>query len=199
MADKPAPLTSDDIGDTPFERCRAYVARRQSVAPKDLTKDLGLAPSVARAYLKSLEAEGLVGAPNELQRRLVVGTELAAADADPMPGAGVQLSGAQLAELHGRLPQWAQGRLRTLVDRIEAIEEAQAVAAGDKREVYNQAQGEGFDLKALKRLIAIRKLDPQKHAETEALVDLYQSQLEPRVKDARADTGAGATPGGTVH
>lgn len=198
MSDAPISLSPDDAAETPYARCRAYVARRQSVAPKDLAKDLGLAPSVARAYLASLEAEGLLGPANEIQRRLVIGTPLAAPDADPYPGRTATLGPDQVAELSDRMTPTAGARLRAVVDRIETIEAEQLAAAADKREVYAQAQGEGFDLKALKRLIAIRKLDPERHAQTEFLVEQYQAQLEPRLK-VTVEVVPATPPDGTVH
>lgn len=71
-----------------------------------------------------------------------------------------------------------QGRLKSLVDRLERLEEDKAVIANDLKEVYGEAKGEGFDVKILREVIRIRKQDEAKLSEKEALIDLYMSALE---------------------
>lgn len=70
-----------------------------------------------------------------------------------------------------------QTRLRTIVDRIERLEEDKAVIANDIKEVYAEAKGEGFDVKALRKIITLRKKDKVKRDEEEAILDLYMSAI----------------------
>ena len=71
----------------------------------------------------------------------------------------------------------AQGRLKSLVERIERLEEDKAVIAGDLKEVYAEAKGEGFDVKILRKVVRLRKTDRAKRQEEEALIDLYLSAI----------------------
>jgi uncharacterized protein (UPF0335 family) len=71
----------------------------------------------------------------------------------------------------------AQGRLRSIVERIERLEEDKAVVANDLKEVYAEAKGEGFDVKILRKVVRLRKQDKVKRSEEEALIDLYMSAV----------------------
>jgi uncharacterized protein (UPF0335 family) len=67
----------------------------------------------------------------------------------------------------------AQGRLKTIVERIERLEEDKAAVSGDLKEVYLEAKGEGFDVKIIRKVVRIRKADAAKRSEEEALIELY--------------------------
>ncbi len=71
----------------------------------------------------------------------------------------------------------AQTRLRTIIERIERLEEDKAVIMADMKEVYAEAKGEGFDVKILRKVVSIRKKDKVKRDEEEALLDLYMSAI----------------------
>jgi len=71
----------------------------------------------------------------------------------------------------------AQGRLKTLIERIERLEEDKAGIAGDLKEVYAETKGEGFDVKIVRKIIRLRKQDKAKRQEEEALLDLYISAI----------------------
>ena len=67
----------------------------------------------------------------------------------------------------------AQGKLKSLIERIERLEEDKAAVAGDLKEVYAEAKGEGFDTKIVRKVVRMRKQDAAKRQEEEALIDLY--------------------------
>ena len=71
----------------------------------------------------------------------------------------------------------AQDQLRAFVERIERMEEEKAAIATDIKEIYAEAQGNGFDTKILRKLVAIRKQDANERMEQEALLELYMSAL----------------------
>jgi uncharacterized protein (UPF0335 family) len=71
----------------------------------------------------------------------------------------------------------AAERLRSFVERIERLEEERTALGADIREVYSEAKGVGFDIKVLRQLIRLRKLDSQDRQEQEAVLDLYKSAL----------------------
>ena len=71
----------------------------------------------------------------------------------------------------------AQGRLRTIVERIERLEEDKAAIMADQKEVFLEAKGEGYDVKILRKVVRIRKQDKAKRQEEDAILDLYLSAL----------------------
>jgi uncharacterized protein (UPF0335 family) len=71
----------------------------------------------------------------------------------------------------------AQGRLRSIIERIERLEEDKAAVLADIKEVFLEAKGEGYDTKALREVIKYRRQDKAKRQEMEAIVDLYLSAV----------------------
>ncbi|MCW5731756.1 MAG: DUF2312 domain-containing protein [Alphaproteobacteria bacterium] len=71
----------------------------------------------------------------------------------------------------------AADRLRSIVQRIERLEEEKQALAQDIREVYAEAKGAGFDTKILRQVIKLRKLERAERQEQEALIELYQQAL----------------------
>ena len=71
----------------------------------------------------------------------------------------------------------AKDQLRTIVARIERLEEEKAALSADLREVYAEAKGNGFDVKALKSVIRIRKQDENKRREAEVVLTTYLHAL----------------------
>lgn len=69
--------------------------------------------------------------------------------------------------------RFAKDQLKAFVERIERLEEEKKAIAEDIRGVYVEAKGSGFDVKALRALIRLRKQDPQERAEQQALLDTY--------------------------
>lgn len=68
-------------------------------------------------------------------------------------------------------------QLLSLVERIERLEEDKKSIADDIRDVYAEAKGNGYDVKALRDIIKMRKQDKDKRAEHEAIVETYKSAL----------------------
>ncbi len=71
----------------------------------------------------------------------------------------------------------AKDQLAAFVERIERVAEERGALAKDISEIYKEARGNGFDVKALKKIIALRRTDPSERAELEAIVDLYMNAL----------------------
>ncbi|MFP4097866.1 MAG: DUF2312 domain-containing protein [Alphaproteobacteria bacterium] len=68
-------------------------------------------------------------------------------------------------------------RLLSFIERIERLEEEKAALMEDIKEVYAEAKGVGFDVKTMRKVVALRKLDVEKRRETEELLDLYKSAI----------------------
>ncbi|HRD28195.1 MAG TPA: DUF2312 domain-containing protein [Caulobacter sp.] len=71
----------------------------------------------------------------------------------------------------------AQTQLKTILERIERLEEDKAAVMADLKEVYAEAKGNGFDVKIIRKVVRLRKQDRAKRQEEEALIDLYMSAI----------------------
>lgn len=71
----------------------------------------------------------------------------------------------------------AAGQLRSLIERIERLEEEKKAIADDIKDVYGEAKSNGFDTKVLRQVVRIRKQDQAERQEQEALLDLYLGAL----------------------
>ena len=71
----------------------------------------------------------------------------------------------------------AADQLRAFIERIERLEEEKKVIGDDIKEVYAEAKGTGFDAKILRKLISLRKKQPQEREEEEAILDLDMQAL----------------------
>jgi uncharacterized protein (UPF0335 family) len=71
----------------------------------------------------------------------------------------------------------AAGQLRAFIERIERLEEEKKTIADDIKDIYGEAKGTGFDTKAIRTIVSLRKKDPAEREEAEAIVDLYKAAL----------------------
>jgi uncharacterized protein (UPF0335 family) len=75
------------------------------------------------------------------------------------------------------------GKIRSFVERVENIDGELAELNEQKKEVFAEAKGEGFDVKILKEIIKLRKQDQDERDEHESLLDLYMRAMETAVED----------------
>ncbi len=71
----------------------------------------------------------------------------------------------------------AADRLRSLVERIERLEEERKALGADIRDIYTEAKSAGFDVPVMRQLIRLRRQEPQAVEEHETLLDLYRRAL----------------------
>jgi uncharacterized protein (UPF0335 family) len=72
---------------------------------------------------------------------------------------------------------FAAGQLRSLIERVEKLEEEKAALTADIREVFAEAKGMGFDTKIMRQVVRLRKMETADRQEAEAILDLYLSAL----------------------
>lgn len=72
---------------------------------------------------------------------------------------------------------FAHGQLRSVVERIERLEEEKKTISGDIAEVYSEAKANGFDVKILRKLIALRKKETAEREEEESMLAVYMVAL----------------------
>jgi uncharacterized protein (UPF0335 family) len=71
----------------------------------------------------------------------------------------------------------AGNRILSIIERIEQLEEEIKALNEGKKEVFAEAKGEGYDLKVLREILKIRKLDRDERDEQESLIDLYMRAI----------------------
>ena len=72
---------------------------------------------------------------------------------------------------------FAKDQLKSVIERVERLEEEKEALAADIREVYSEAKANGFDTKIIRQVVRLRKLDRADRQEQEAILDLYLSAL----------------------
>ncbi|MDE0992611.1 MAG: DUF2312 domain-containing protein [Rhodospirillales bacterium] len=71
----------------------------------------------------------------------------------------------------------AGDRLRSFIERIERLEEEKATLSEDIKEVYSEAKGTGFDVKIMRQIIRLRKMESGDRSEMEEILDVYKRAL----------------------
>ena len=73
--------------------------------------------------------------------------------------------------------RFAKDQLKAIIERIERPEEEKKQTSGDIRDIYSEAKGSGFDVKALRSLIRLRKMDSDERRESQEVLDTYMHAL----------------------
>ena len=71
----------------------------------------------------------------------------------------------------------AADRLRAFIERIERLEEEREGIAADIREVYSEAKGAGFDIKTIRHVVRLRRMDDHDRLEQDLLLETYLQAL----------------------
>lgn len=73
--------------------------------------------------------------------------------------------------------KFAKDQLKAIVERVERLEEEKKTISDDIRDVYAEAKGNGFDVKALRAIVSLRKTDANERAEAETILETYMQAL----------------------
>ena len=68
-------------------------------------------------------------------------------------------------------------RLKSFVERIEKLDEERKAISDDMRDVYSEAKGVGYDVKTMRKVVSLRRMDAADREEQEALLDTYKHAL----------------------
>ncbi|MCX5619396.1 MULTISPECIES: DUF2312 domain-containing protein [Bombella] len=71
----------------------------------------------------------------------------------------------------------AVDRLRSIIERVERLEEERKALGADIRDIFTEAKSAGFDVKVVKQIIKLRKQEPAEVEEQETLLDIYRRAL----------------------
>jgi uncharacterized protein (UPF0335 family) len=81
------------------------------------------------------------------------------------------------AEKEQPATRFAKDQLKAIIERIERLEEEKKATSDDIRDVYAEAKGTGFDTKALRTIVRLRKLDTDERREQQEVLDTYLHAL----------------------
>jgi uncharacterized protein (UPF0335 family) len=81
------------------------------------------------------------------------------------------------SEAESAVTKFSKDQLRSVIERIERMEEEKKVIADDIRDIYAEAKGNGYDVKALRTIVRMRKQDPNERAEAETVLETYMHAL----------------------
>jgi len=84
---------------------------------------------------------------------------------------------AAVHETENPAPNAIANQLKAVVERIERLEEEKKALADDIRDVYAEAKGNGYDIKALRAIVRLRKQDKTERQEHEAILETYMHAL----------------------
>jgi uncharacterized protein (UPF0335 family) len=73
--------------------------------------------------------------------------------------------------------KFAKDQLKSIIERIERLEEEKKAISDDIRDIYAESKGNGYDVKALRTIIRMRKQDATERAEQEAILETYMHAL----------------------
>jgi uncharacterized protein (UPF0335 family) len=71
----------------------------------------------------------------------------------------------------------AKEQIRSIIERVERLEEEKATIASDIKDVFTEAKGNGFDCKALRTIVRMRKQDAGERAEQETILETYMQAM----------------------
>lgn len=91
-----------------------------------------------------------------------------------MPASAAATSSERTSGAHTR---FAKDQLRAFVERVERLEEEKKCIADDIRDVYAEAKSMGYDVKALRTVVRLRKLDADDRREQETILETYMAAL----------------------
>ena len=73
--------------------------------------------------------------------------------------------------------RFAKDQLKSVIERVERLEEEKKTISDDIRDVYAESKGNGFDVKALRAIVRMRKQDPNERQEEETILETYMQAL----------------------
>ena len=73
--------------------------------------------------------------------------------------------------------KFAKDQLKSIIERIERLEEEKKAISDDIKDVYAESKGNGYDVTALRTIIRLRKQDPNERAEAETILETYMQAL----------------------
>ena len=155
----------------------------QKASTSYLQRSLSIGYNRAARLMEHLEALGIVTSADHVGQREVVMTELPEElRAAEMARAGMKKrtpmkETAEDVEVKNNAYGIAAGELKQFIERFERLEIEKNEVADQQKEVMAEAKGRGYDTKVMRKVIALRKRDPDDLAEEEAVLEMYKAAM----------------------
>lgn len=180
---------------------RYLVAQTGKATTSHIQRHLQIGYNRAADIIEKLEKEGSISAPDAVGKREVSEKLRRANDITQKIGEIAEATGTTPAKVFetakkkledrpagpghnsGDEPETkdvggvAGARLRAFLDRVERLEEEKSGIAEDIKDIFAEAKGVGFDVKTMRRILKLRKMDSQKRQEEEEILDLYLAAI----------------------
>ena len=164
------------VVDPMIRSAASYVIRTGKVTVKGIREACMVGPHRAGEIIASLEALGVVGHADRTEKRPVLLTELPPA-LDPKASQPRMKETPEDVAVRERVENAAGEELRQFIERVEHLEAEKKEIAEYIKEVMAEAKGRGYDTKVMRKVIALRKREPDDIAEEEAVFDMYKAAL----------------------
>lgn len=127
----------------------------------------------------SMEPAGSVAGDRELAKKADLSRQISGDEASDLEVVEQAVNTAVnvAVNVSGAAQGIAADLLRSFVERIERLNDEKAALAADSREVYSEAKSNGFDTKAIRKVVKLRAMERADREEQEAILDLYRSAL----------------------
>lgn len=174
-----------------LQAARYIVARENKASVSFIQRHLQIGYNRASILMEKLEAEGSVSAADDTGKR-TVSEKLAKAygitqrideiakATGTTPEKVFSTAQAKIGHNSGD-PQEVGGvsgaRLKAFLDRVERLEQEKAGIAEDIKEIYAEAKGTGYDIKTMRKLVRLRKMNTDKRREEEEILELYKAAV----------------------
>ncbi len=164
-----------------YEVAVNLIKENQRTSVSYIQRKLKIGYNTASAIIEQLQEDGIVSAPDNLGRREV----LIAPKDDPNLGKVLKRKDAPdepvlepVAEKDAEVGGIAVDRLRSLIERIERLQEEAQGIASDIRDIFAEAKSAGFDVKIMRECIKQRKMNAADRDEQEYLLETYKKALD---------------------
>jgi uncharacterized protein (UPF0335 family) len=178
-----APKITDDQEDL-YRSAKSLVFSHHKSSVSWLHGQLRIGYNSAAKLIERMEEEGLLTAPNWLGQRTILPPFAKAVVADEFAAETRVIPYLSNGEIQVEIPvdlptahRAADDRLRLLIERVERLEEEKKGVADDIRDAWAEAKAVGYDVKAGKEIVRLRKMKPDDRAEREAILDTYKAAL----------------------
>lgn len=173
--------TADNLAveDASYAAARALVVLNAKASTSWLQRQLQVGYNAAARLIERMEKDGVVSKPDHVGRRgVLISVEEEAVRPLGAPLEPVRRSTpATPTALGGGTDNVSAEQLRLLIERIERLEEEKRGISDDIKDVYGEAKSTGFDVKTIRHIIRLRKMEKHHRDESDALIELYRNAL----------------------
>lgn len=165
-----------------YAEAASLVVSNKKASASWLQRQLGVGYNAASQIIEQLERDGIVSAAGGIEGRTILKDEVAVGQIiaghdfreaeDPTPSAQIDIP----VDLP-RANRASDDRLRLLIERVERLEEEKKGMADDIKDVYAEAKAVGYDVKIMRQVVKLRKMQPDARREQELLLETYKTAL----------------------